>query len=213
MLSRLILSTSFMVLRSSTSTKRQGWLLKWEGAIAATSTSVRWCSGLTGSGRKGPFEVLRLLRTSRKSILSLLKRPYEPRGVEDHGPAGERGVPRRSGPDSRQQGEESQDRQQGPAVGCALQKSDADRDGSRSEDREKEGVVEPAERFRIHDAKLYEHAERKVREKEDQRDVEDQCSLLWLMLWGYSTAPAPTGVSPLPWHAIGASRAGVAGGL
>ena len=67
MLSPLILATSSMVSRSSVSTKRQGWLLKWDGAIAATSTSRRWCSGVTGSGRKGPFVVLRLLRTSRKS--------------------------------------------------------------------------------------------------------------------------------------------------
>jgi hypothetical protein len=67
MLSPLILATSSTVSRSSVSTKRQGWLLKWEGAMAATSTSSRWCSGFTGSGRKGPFVVLRLLRTSRKS--------------------------------------------------------------------------------------------------------------------------------------------------
>jgi hypothetical protein len=67
MLSPLILATSSMVSRLSTSTKRHGWLLKCEGAIAATSTSRRWCSSLTGSGKKGPFVVLRLFRTSRKS--------------------------------------------------------------------------------------------------------------------------------------------------
>src|SRR5829696_1718452 len=155
MLSPLILATSSIVSRSSTSTKRQGWLLKWEGAIAATSTSRRWCSGFTGSGRKGPFVVLRLLRTSRKSTLSLLKHPYESRGVEDHGPAGERGVPRCSGLDAREHGEEGEDGQQGPAVGSALQESDADRDSRGDEDREEQGVVEPAERFRIDDAKLY----------------------------------------------------------
>jgi hypothetical protein len=66
MLSPLILAISSMVSRLSVSTKRQGWLLKWEGAMEATSTSRRWCSGVTGSGRKGPFVVLRLLRTSRK---------------------------------------------------------------------------------------------------------------------------------------------------
>src|ERR671920_1754349 len=98
MLSPLILATSSMVSRSSTSTKRHGWLLKWEGATAATSTSRRWWSGLTESGRKGPFVVLRLLRTSRKSTLSLLKHPYEACDVEDQGPAGERRVSRRSGP-------------------------------------------------------------------------------------------------------------------
>src|ERR671920_227153 len=163
MLSPLILATSSIVSRSSTSTKRQGWLLKWEGAIAATSTSRRWCSGLTGSGRKGPFVVLRLLRTSRKSNLSLLKHPYEACNVEDHGPAGERGVTRSSSPHPRQQGEESQDRQQDPAVGCALQESDAGSDGGAGEDREEQGVVKPAKRFRIHDTKLHEYAKREVR--------------------------------------------------
>src|SRR5918995_6658298 len=128
MLSPLILATSSIVSRSSTSTKRQGWLLKWEGAIAATSMSRRWCSGFTASGRKGPFVVLRLLRTSRKSNLSLLKHPYESCNVEDHGPAGECGVSRCSGPHPREHEEESEDRQQGPAVGRALYESDADSD-------------------------------------------------------------------------------------
>jgi hypothetical protein len=48
-------------------------------------------------------------------------------------------------------------------------------------------VVKPAEWFRIHDAKLHEYAEREVRNKEDHRDVEDQCSLHQLILQGYST--------------------------
>src|SRR5215218_3411746 len=187
MLSPLILATSSIVFRSSTSTKRQGWLLKWEGAIAATSTSVRWCSDLTGSGRKGPFVVLRLLRTSRKSNLSLLKHPYACRDVEDHGPAGERGVSRRSGPNAWQHGEESEDRQQDPAVGRVLQESDTDGDGCGGEDREKQGVVEPAKRSRVDDAKLHEYAESEVRQKKDHSDVEDQCSLHRLILEGYST--------------------------
>src|SRR3712207_961816 len=67
MLSPLILATSSMVSRLSTSTKRQGWLLKCEGAIAATSTRRRWCSSLTGSGRNGPLVVLRRLTTSKNS--------------------------------------------------------------------------------------------------------------------------------------------------
>ena len=74
-----------------------------------------------------------------------------------------------------------------PAVGRSLQESDADREGGGGEDREKQGVVEPAERFRIHDTKLHEYAKREVRNKEDHRDVEDQCSLLRLILEGYST--------------------------
>src|SRR5690349_1438003 len=67
MLSPLILATSSICARSSTSTNRHGWLLKWDGAIPATSTSRRWCSDLTGSGKKGPFVVLRRRTTSRKS--------------------------------------------------------------------------------------------------------------------------------------------------
>src|SRR5918994_4570631 len=142
MLSPLILAISSIVSRSSTRTKRQGWLLKWEGAIAATSTSRRWCSGLTGSGRKGPFVVLRPLRTSRKSNLSPpLKHPYESRNVEDHDPAGQRGVPRRAGPYPRQEGEEDEDGQQDPTVGRPLQESEADRHGGGDEVREKKGVV------------------------------------------------------------------------
>src|SRR5918993_5850638 len=155
--------------------------------MAATSTSRCWCSVFTGFGRKGPFVVLRPLRTSRKSNLSLLKHPYESRNVEDHCPAGQRGVPRRSGPYPRQESEENEDGQQDPTVGRALQKSEADRDGRGGENREKQGVVEPAERFRIHDTKLHEYAEREVRNKENHRDAEDQFSLRLLILQGYST--------------------------
>src|SRR3712207_2013234 len=70
MLSPLIRAISSILSRSSTRTKRQGWLLKCEGAIAAASTRRRWCSLLTGSGRKGPLVVLRSLRTSKNSILA-----------------------------------------------------------------------------------------------------------------------------------------------
>src|SRR5215203_3117345 len=141
MLSPLTLATSSIVSRSSTSTKRQGWLLKWDGAIAATSTSRRWCSGFTGSGRKGPFVVLRLLRTSRKSNLSLLKHPYEACSVEDQGPACERCVSARARPHPRQHREEDKYRQESPAVRSALQESDACGDGRRCEDREEQGMM------------------------------------------------------------------------
>jgi hypothetical protein len=56
-----------MTFLSSTRTKRQGWLLKCDGAIAANSTSIRWCSALTGSDRNGPFVVLRRRMASRSS--------------------------------------------------------------------------------------------------------------------------------------------------
>src|ERR671920_343286 len=188
MLSPLILATSSIVSRSSTSTKRQGWLLKWDGAIAATSTSRRWCSVFTGSGRKGPFVVLRLLRTSRKSNLSLLKHPYAACGVKDHGPTGECGVSPGPGPDTGQHGEQDQNGPQGPTVGRVLQESHPGRDGGGGEHGEKEGVVKPPERFRVDDAKLHEYAEREVRKKEDHRDdVEDHCSLFGLIQEGYST--------------------------
>src|SRR5215203_7447660 len=100
---------------------------------------------------------------------------------------------RRSGPHPRQGGEENDDRQKNPAVRRTLQKSDADRDGGGGEDREKQGVVKPAERFRIHHTKLHEYAEREVRNKEDHRDVEDQCSLHRLILQGYSTGRVTPG--------------------
>ena len=74
-------------------------------------------------------------------------------------------------------GEEQEDRQQNPAVGRSLQESDADGEGGGGEGREKQGVVEPAEGLRIHDAKLDQYAKREVGKKEDHRDVEDQCSL------------------------------------
>jgi hypothetical protein len=93
---------------------------------------------------------------------------------------------------ARTRGEEDQDGQQGPAVGRALQESDAYRNGGGGEDREEQGVVEPAERFRVDDAKLHEYAEREVRKKEDQRNVEDQCSPLRIILEGYSTGSTPT---------------------
>jgi hypothetical protein len=95
--------------------------------------------------------------------------------------------PRLSGPYPREEGEENDDRQQNPTVGRSLQESNAHRDGGGGEDREKQGVVEPAKRFRIHDTKLHEYAEREVRNKEDHRDVEDQCLLRRLILEGYST--------------------------
>jgi hypothetical protein len=68
MLSPLIRAISSIFSRSSTSTKRQGWLLKCEGAIAAASTRRCWCSLLTGSGRKGPLVVLRLRTASKNSM-------------------------------------------------------------------------------------------------------------------------------------------------
>jgi hypothetical protein len=80
-------------------------------------------------------------------------------------------VSRCSSPYPRQSDEENQDRQQGPAVRRALQESDAGSDGGGGEYREKQGMVEPAKRFRIDDAKLHEYAEREVRKKEDQRDM------------------------------------------
>src|SRR5215204_5273579 len=68
--SPLMRATSSMISLSSTSTKRQGWLLKCDGAIAANSTSIRWCSGLTGSGKNGPLVVLRRLKASKSSMRS-----------------------------------------------------------------------------------------------------------------------------------------------
>src|SRR4028118_1495958 len=65
--SPLIRATSSITSWPSARTKRQGWLLKCDGAIAATSTSRRWCSSLTGSGRNGPLVVLRRLTTSKNS--------------------------------------------------------------------------------------------------------------------------------------------------
>src|ERR687894_1049228 len=120
MLSPLIRAISSILSRSSTRTKRQGWLLKCEGAIAATSTRRRWCSLLTGSGRNGPFVVLRLLRTCRKSKVSLLKRPHETGGVEDQGGAGERRVAVGTCPNARQHREQREYRQEHPGVGRAL---------------------------------------------------------------------------------------------
>ena len=70
-------ATSSMMCLSSARTKRQGWLLKCEGAIAATSTSRRWCSSLTLSGRNGPLVVLRRFTTSKNSKRSSKNRPTD----------------------------------------------------------------------------------------------------------------------------------------
>src|SRR5919205_2668234 len=79
--SPLIRATSSMMCLSSARTKRQGWLLKCEGAIAATSTSRRWCSSLTGSGKNGPLVVLRRLTTSKNSNRSSRNCPTDRAGL------------------------------------------------------------------------------------------------------------------------------------
>src|SRR5918997_1393503 len=123
MLSPLIFAISSIFSRSSMRTRRQGWLLKCEGAMAATSTRRCWCSLLTGSGRKGPLVVLRLFRASRNSTYtSLLEQGYEPSSVEDHGEGSERSVTRRARPRPREDSKQRQHRQERPAVRRALQK-------------------------------------------------------------------------------------------
>ena len=70
--------------------------------------------------------------------------------------------------------EEPQDRQKNPTIRRALHKSYKCGERRRSEDCEKKGVVQPAERLRIYEAELDEHAEREVREEKGHRGVEDQ---------------------------------------
>jgi hypothetical protein len=71
MLVPLMSAMASIVARSSMIVKRHGWLFSCDGARPATSMSSRWCSSDTGSGRKGPFVVLRRRTTSRNSIYGL----------------------------------------------------------------------------------------------------------------------------------------------
>ena len=71
-----------------------------------------------------------------------------------------------------------------------MQEPHAGGEGGRGEGCEEEGVVKPAERLRIHYAKLDHYAKREVSKKEDHRGVEDHCSVLGLILEGYSTGAA-----------------------
>lgn len=70
----LISATRSIVSRSSTSTKRHGWLLSCDGARPASSMSSRWCSSDTGSGRNGPFVVRRRRMASNSSTAHLSDR-------------------------------------------------------------------------------------------------------------------------------------------
>lgn len=129
-----------MVARSSMRTKRHGWLLKCEGAIAAASTSIRWCSGRTGSGRNGPLVVRRLLRTSKNSKKKYPLEEQNPRQsspVAQQSERGEHRVPEGPRPDQWQQGVEHQHRRECPAIRLPRQKPTATARAAEAKTRKK----------------------------------------------------------------------------
>ena len=73
-----------------------------------------------------------------------------------------------------QNGEEDENREECPAVGRPPEKAGERGCGGGDKDREEQGVVEPAERLRVHDAELNEQTEGKVQDEQDRGGVEDQ---------------------------------------
>src|SRR3954471_12468185 len=130
MLSPLIWATCSMTDRSSVMTKRHGWLFSWEGARPATSISSRWCSSVTGSGRNGPFVVLRRRTTSRKSMLLLLDGSSEAAGEERGGRQRDQRVPGQPGAGERDH-DERRGRRQQPPPGAAAAPHQAAHRGAR----------------------------------------------------------------------------------
>ncbi len=114
------------------------------------------------------------IRLCRERRLECLQGVEETHSVEGQGGAGEGGVAGCASPDVGQNDEEGEDRDERPAEGRPREET-GERGGSGGdEDREEEGVVEPAERLRIHDAELDEQAQREVQEEYGRGGEEDR---------------------------------------
>ena len=118
-------------------------------------------------------------------------------------------MPYRPRPDPRQDHVECQDGQERPAVWRPLQEAHADGERRRGEDREEEGVVQPAEGLGVYDPELHEDAKGEVGQEKRSRGVEDYEVLLGSIPGGYSIGSCP------PWclftHEAGTARTGASG--
>ena len=70
--------------------------------------------------------------------------------------------------------EENETRKQRPSVGCPVDEADERSNGSGDEDQKDKGVVEPAERFRVHEARLHRYSRGEVRQEQSRRHIEKE---------------------------------------
>ncbi len=95
-------------------------------------------------------------------------------GVEEESSAGEGSVSGGTSPYIWQHDEEGEDREEEPTTGCPREESGERGSRGGDKDYEEKGVVKPAERLRVHDAKLDEQAQYEVQEKKDRGGEEDR---------------------------------------
>ena len=96
--------------------------------------------------------------------------------VEEEGTAREGGVSGSARPDVRQHDKEGEHREQEPTIGCPRDKAHERSSGGGDEDRKEKGMMKPAERLRIHHAKLDEQAQREVQQEQYRGSIEGQSS-------------------------------------
>ena len=100
----------------------------------------------------------------------------EASNVEEEGTARKGGMSEGARPDVRQHDKEGQHREQEPTIGRPREKADERGSGGGDEDRKEKGMMKPAERLRIHHAKLDEQAQREVQQEQYRGSIEGQSS-------------------------------------
>ena len=83
--------------------------------------------------------------------------------VKDKGTAGEGDVPEAARADVGQNGEENEARKQRPAVRRPVDEAGERGNGGGDEDQKEKGMVEPAERLGVHEARLYCYSQGEIR--------------------------------------------------
>ena len=96
--------------------------------------------------------------------------------VEEEGTAREGSVSGGARPDVWQHDKEGEHREQEPTRGRPREKAGERGSGGGDEDRKEKGMMKPAERLRIHHAKLDEQAQREVQQEQYRGSVEGQSS-------------------------------------
>jgi hypothetical protein len=99
-----------------------------------------------------------------------------------------------------QEGEEEENREERPTERGPRGETNGHSHGSGGKNRKEEGVVKPAERFRVYDAELYEQAQREVQEEQDYGGVEKRERKSQQALWVFIV------VLPIPSSREAASR-------
>ena len=73
-----------------------------------------------------------------------------------------------------QNGEENEARKQRPSVRCPVDEADERSNSGGDEDQKEKGVMEPAERFRVHEARLHRYSQGEIRQEQSRRCIEEE---------------------------------------